>query len=115
MQGNLAEKNRKTLIFFEVIGTMFMTILYRIFLEFLTLTVLGPAEIVTNARIPFFFAFFLIIRFFTYLYIESSRHFYIFSNLNLFFIRKNKDIYKCFVKIGRNLSASTENQAIRPI
>ena len=42
MQGNLAEKNRKTLVFFEVIGTMFMTIIYRIFLEFLTLTILSP-------------------------------------------------------------------------
>lgn len=60
MQGNLAEKNRKTLIFFELMGTMFMTILYRIFLEFLQLTVLSPGDIQTNARIPFFFAFWII-------------------------------------------------------
>lgn len=62
MQGNLAEKNRKTLIFFEVMGTMFMTILYRIFLEFLTISILSPAPdaIQTKARIPFFFAFWII-------------------------------------------------------
>ena len=60
MQGNLAEKNRKTLIFFEVIGTLFMAILYRIFLEFLTLTVLSKVDAQTHARIPFFFAFWII-------------------------------------------------------
>ena len=59
MQGNLAEKNRKTLIFFEVMGTMFMTILYRIFLEFLTLTVISEHGLTTNTKIPFFFAFWI--------------------------------------------------------
>ena len=60
MQGNLAEKNRKTLIFFELMGTMFMSILYRIFLEFLKLTVLSEVPDATHAKIPFFFAFWII-------------------------------------------------------
>ena len=60
MQGNLAEKNRKTLIFFELMGTMFMAIIYRILLQFLTLSVVGIDGAHTFARIPFFFAFWII-------------------------------------------------------
>jgi len=47
MQGNLAAKSFKALLLFEFIGTMFLTILYRIFL-------------MSNSRIPFFFAFWVV-------------------------------------------------------
>ena len=60
MNTNLAEKNRKTLIFFEVMGTMFITILYRIFLQFLTLPLVTADGMLTHARIPFFFAFWIV-------------------------------------------------------
>jgi len=33
MQGNLAVKSKKALFLFEMVGTFFVTILYRIFLE----------------------------------------------------------------------------------
>lgn len=44
MQGNLAIKSRKSLFFFELIGTMFITILYRVFLQFSN--TIGPGQLV---------------------------------------------------------------------
>jgi glycerol uptake facilitator-like aquaporin len=70
MQGNLAAKNRKSLFFFEFLGTMFVTILYRILLQFLKLKLYAIIEIEggqyatsilqTSARLPFFFAFWIV-------------------------------------------------------
>jgi len=50
MQGNLAVKSRKSLFLFETVGTFFLTIMYRVFLQ-----ASGGA-----GPLPFFFAFWMI-------------------------------------------------------
>jgi hypothetical protein len=48
MQGNLAAKNRKSLFFFEFLGSMFLTVLYRILLQYLKLKLYSTIEIENN-------------------------------------------------------------------
>ena len=50
MQGNLANKSRRSLFVFEMFGTMFLTLLYRTFLQ----------ESMGAGPLPFFFVFWMI-------------------------------------------------------
>jgi glycerol uptake facilitator-like aquaporin len=82
MLSNLAIKNRRTLFVFEAMGTMFLTIMIRLLLQEIKLT------IGFTATIPFFFAYWMI----TMLTIKiSGAHYNPMISLIAMFQRGNED------------------------